>query len=264
MKIAICVDQEGMPGVCNWNEVDKKVDIEYKPFNKIATDQVVAAINGAFDGGAKEVWVMDWHWTARNIDPEKMPNGVVLCRGWSGQPQGLIDNTFDGVAFIGYHSEWGSPANPLSHTIRDKLDFVKLDGQIVGEFEKDSRMTSCYGIPTILLAGDEGLADRYKDANFVTVATTKGVGDSVVMIKTIDECKAALRDGMKQAVKSIRVKNSGKIDFGGKVELQIKFRKHQNAHKNSFYPGAEKIDSQTVKLYCANYYEVMRACMFMI
>ena len=210
---------------------------------------------------------MDWHWTARNIDPEKMPNGVILCRGWSGQPQGLIDNTFDGVAFIGYHSEWGSPYNPLSHTKNsDKIDFVKLDGEIVGEFETDSRLTKCYGIPTILLSGDDGLVSKYNKANFITIATTKSIGDSTIMIKTIDECKQALKDGMKKAVQKTKERNQfdNPEGFGGKVELQIRFRQHQDALKASFYPNAKPIDSQTVKIDCADYYEVQRAFLFLV
>ena len=259
----IAVDAEGMPGICAKSECDRE-HADYPPFNAISTEMVVATARGAIAGGATEVWVMDWHSSARNIDVQSMPNGVHLVRGWTETPNGMVDTTFDGAAFIGYHSEANNPGNPLSQTKRFRIDYIKLDGNIVGEFETDSRMTGCFGVPTILIAGDEALTSRYT-GKFAVVPMTRGIGGAIVMPGSVSEIKDALFDAMKKAVERLVKPKSKptKPNFGGKVDVEIKYRKHIDALRASHYPGAVQIDANTVKVACDNYHDAMCAFMFL-
>ena len=60
MRILIISDMEGISGIVRWEQV-----IPGKPLfeegRRLYTEDVNAAIRGAFDGGADEVVVMDWH-----------------------------------------------------------------------------------------------------------------------------------------------------------------------------------------------------------
>ena len=71
MKILIACDMEGITGVVNWDQVTPGHD-EYTRFRKIMTQDVNAAVKGAYDGGATEVIVADGHWNGTNILVEEL------------------------------------------------------------------------------------------------------------------------------------------------------------------------------------------------
>src|SRR5262245_14222841 len=119
MKIFISADIEGIAGITSWQEADPN-SAQYRPYQERMTEEVKAACLGALDAGAKEIWVRDAHWYARNLLHERLPREVRLVRGWSRHPYMMvqeIDPSFDAVAFVGYHSRGGSGANPLAHTL---------------------------------------------------------------------------------------------------------------------------------------------------
>ena len=66
LKILIAADMEGISGVTNWDQVDSG-HFEYPRFRKMMTEDVNAAVRGAFEGGAREVVVTDGHGSANNI-----------------------------------------------------------------------------------------------------------------------------------------------------------------------------------------------------
>ena len=82
VKILIAADMEGISGVTNWNHVQAG-HFEYPRFRKIMTDDVNAAVRGAFDGGANAVVVTDGHGSATNILIEDLDRRVQLnSRQW--------------------------------------------------------------------------------------------------------------------------------------------------------------------------------------
>ncbi len=50
MKILIAADMEGISGVVSWDQV-MPGSADYPRFRKLMTDEVNAAVRGAFDGG---------------------------------------------------------------------------------------------------------------------------------------------------------------------------------------------------------------------
>ena len=81
-KLFISADIEGTAGICNWRETEKGGDL-YEKFAALMTAEVAAAAQAALDLGW-EVTIKDAHDSARNIDPEKLPAGCRLIRGWTG------------------------------------------------------------------------------------------------------------------------------------------------------------------------------------
>ena len=138
MKIYISADMEGITGVTHWDEVDHNKPSVYTQFQARMTQEVVAACEGANDAGAKEIWVKDAHYSGRNILSEELPENVKLIRGWSGHPYSMVqelDDSFDALLMVGYHSMAGKGGNPLAHTLSSsKLDSVFINGQQTSEF----------------------------------------------------------------------------------------------------------------------------------
>ncbi len=87
---------------------------EYQRFREFMTKEVNAAIDAAFEAGATEIVVSDSHGNALNLLIEKLPKNILLVRGF---PRPLmmmqgIDESFDGVIFIGYHASTTNPQVP--------------------------------------------------------------------------------------------------------------------------------------------------------
>ena len=157
MKILISVDMEGITGVTNWDHVTPG-HAEYARYRKLMTEDVNAAIEGAFDAGAKEVVIADGHWNGSNILVEEVdPRGELN----SGAPSPLsmmqgINRDVDGVFFIGYHARQGSANAVLDHTWSDTcVANLWLNDAIAGEYTLNAALAGHFGVPVIMVSGDQ-------------------------------------------------------------------------------------------------------------
>ncbi len=157
MKILIASDMEGITGVVNWDQVTAG-HFEYPRFRKLMTQDVNAAIKGAFDGGATEVIVADGHGSGTNILIEEIDPRARLNSS-NAAPHAMmqgIDETVNGVIFIGYHARQGTPMAVCDHTWSSKcIADVWLNDVLVGEFGLNGALAGYYGVPVIMVSGDQ-------------------------------------------------------------------------------------------------------------
>ena len=157
MKILIAVDMEGITGVTTWDQVTPG-HAEYARFRKLMTQDVNAAIRGAIDAGADEVIVADGHWNGSNILIEELDPRARLNSG-SPSPFSMmqgIDETVDGVFFVGYHARMGTPNAILDHTWSSKtVSNVWLNDVLTGEFGLNGAVAGHFGVPVIMATGDQ-------------------------------------------------------------------------------------------------------------
>jgi D-amino peptidase len=135
MKIYISADMEGVVGVVSGDQLGP-TGFDYQRARELMTQEVTAAIEAAFEAGATEVVVSDSHGNAQNLLIEKLPKSILLVRGF---PRPLtmmqgIDETFDGVIFIGYHSSTTNPSGVRAHTFSSaRLADVRLNNVSMSE-----------------------------------------------------------------------------------------------------------------------------------
>ena len=184
MKVFISADIEGVNNIVSWDETGVNSG-EYNYFRKQMTDEVRQACLGAKDAGATEVLIKDAHDWARNLILSDLPEFVKLHRGWEGclcSMMAGLDETFDAVIFIGYHSPAGSDGNPLAHTMNLKNSYVKINGQLASEFYINALYASYLKVPVVFLSGDKELTKMVKEinSNIHTVDTKEGRHGAVV------------------------------------------------------------------------------------
>ena len=157
MKILIAADMEGITGVTTWDQVTPG-HAEYARFRKQMTEDVNAAIRGAFDGGADEVIVADGHWNGSNILIEELDPRARLNTG-SPSPFSMmqgIDDSVDGVMFVGYHARNGSPHAILDHTWSSRtVANVWLNEILTGEYGLNAAVAGHFGVTVIMVSGDQ-------------------------------------------------------------------------------------------------------------
>ena len=110
LKVYIAADMEGIGGVSTWEVQADTKGREYEKFRHLMTQEVNAAIAGAFDAGATEVLVSDSHGDAQNIDVEVLDKRVQLVRSWP-RPllQGGWSRELGGGAWFGESYESFTP-----------------------------------------------------------------------------------------------------------------------------------------------------------
>lgn len=265
MKIFISADIEGITGIGHWNETDKAHPNEYSWFQNQMTAEVAIAAETAIEAGATEILIKDAHDSGRNLILDKLPELVNVVRGWAGNPLSMVqgvDESFDAIMFIGYHSRAGQNTNTLAHTMTSaRIARMTLNGQDMSEFYFHALAASYYGVPSIFVSGDEGLCKEVKEHNaFIqTVATIRGEGDSVISQHPAQSIRM-IQAGVSNAIRGDLSK--GLITIPEKLEFSIEFKKHQDAYRASFYPGADLLNPVTVGFKTQDYFEVLRFNLF--
>src|SRR5215213_4506942 len=157
MKILIATDMEGITGVTTWDQVTPG-HAEYARFRKQMTEDVNAAIRGVCNAGADEVIVADGHWNGSNILIEELDMRARLNTG-SPSPFSMmqgIDESVDGVLFIGYHARNGSPNAVLDHTWSSRtVANIWLNDVLTGEYGLNAAVAGHFGVPVIMVSGDQ-------------------------------------------------------------------------------------------------------------
>ena len=163
MNVYISCDAEGVAGISDWEQcVPGQKD--YKLGRELMVGEVNAGIEGALVAGAKKIVVNDSHATMINLIPEELHPRALLLQG-SEKPMSMVtglDNSFDAVVFIGYHSMAGTSAGILSHTYTSIITEVRINGRQVGEPELNAMMAGWYGVPVVFLSGDESATKEIK------------------------------------------------------------------------------------------------------
>ena len=264
MKVYISVDIEGVTGITHWDEAEIGRP-GYETFRDQMTAEASAACEGALAAGAKEVLVKDAHWTGRNLIASRLPEPVRLVRGWSGDPLYMVEEInedFDALVMVGYHSGAACGGNPLAHTASGKEFRMLVNGDPMSEFLLHCMAAAELGVPTVFLSGDTLLCKSAKAVrpDIHTVATNTGKGAATVSIHPARAVEA-IRSGVEAALMDQTTRSL--LPLRDRYELELWFDKNEDAYAASFYPGATLQDPHAVRFEADRFYDIMRALQFM-
>ena len=265
MKVYISADIEGVTGVTHGDETNLEKE-DSKISREQMTAEVVAACEGALQAGATEIWVKDAHWTARNIIASKLPKEARLIRGWSGHPFMMIqelNETFQAVLLVGYHSRAGAATNPLAHSMTGAATGILLNERFASEFLIHAYAAASLGIPVAFVSGDQGLCDEVAQLNpaIGTVGVKQGIGNSTVNLHP-EVATARIREGVAQALKGDL--SRCQMPLPDHFRVEVRYKDASPAYRNGFYPGARQTDATTVVFEEDSYFEVMRFLLFVL
>ncbi len=253
MKILIASDMEGITGVVNWDQVTPG-HYEYTRFRKLMTEDVNAAVRGAFEAGAQEVIVADGHWNGTNILIEELDPRARLNASTSAplsMMQG-IDETVNGVIFVGYHARQGSQHAILDHTWSSKcVADVWLNDVLVGEYGLNAGLAGYFGVPVIMVTGDQTAcaqtAELIGDLEQVVVKQATGRFSAECLAPAVTQ--RMITEGARRAVQRLKRGNVPEpLVFETPVVVTVDFMTSDMADRASRVPGAER---DGVRVQCA-------------
>lgn len=206
MKILISVDIEGVAGVFHPQQV-RAGNPEYERARRWMTDEANAAIAGAFDGGATEVYVNDSHGDFRNMPADLLDPRAQAIQG---KPRYLsmvsgVELGIDGVCMVGYHSRAQGPGI-LAHTINSfAFAAIEFDGEPMSEAGIYGALAGAYGAPVLMASGDDlFIAENrplFPHATFVQTKRATGQ-NSGISLSPAQSC-VAIRAGVVEALDKI-------------------------------------------------------------
>lgn len=209
VKIYLNTDLEGISGVYKFDQTRQKdtpLNIEACEY---FMDDLAAVIRGLRDGGATEIVVLDGH-GSQVIIPHMMVAGAKYITGKPRPGAGNLselDSSFDGMVMLGFHAMMGTPDGILCHT-QSSLNENRYwyNGVESGELVQNALIAGHYGVPLIMVTGDEATcreARQFFGDKIITVATKKGLSREAAVLYPFEETRKALYEGARKAVGAI-------------------------------------------------------------
>jgi D-amino peptidase len=261
MKVLISADMEGATGVTWPADVEPGTE-QWQRCRRMFTSDVNAAIAGFLDAGADEVLVNEAHSTMRNLLLEALDSRAVMLTGRHkdlSMIEGIQDDTVQAVAFVGYHAPAGTEG-VLAHTyLANSITSVRVNGQTASEGWLNSRVAAEFGVPVVLVTGDDracGDAAGYAP-QAVTVAVKTCVSRYAAICKPPEQTAAAITAAAAQACKLAHPRTPADPPAGG-YTVDIEVDAAQLAQAAAIVPTVRRTGDRTVSYHSQTAWDMIR------
>jgi D-amino peptidase len=251
MKILIACDMEGITGVTNWDQVDP-THAEYQRFRRLMTQDVNAAVRGAYDGGASEVIVTDGHAHGSNILIEELDPRARLNAGNSSpfaMVQG-ISGQVNAVFFIGYHARAGTRHAILDHTWSSKrLANLWLNDALIGEIGLNAALCGHFGVPVVFISADQSACAEASAllGNIETVAVKQATGRFSAECLPPLVSQLHITEGTARALHRLQAGDAPQpLRIQTPIRVAIDFQYSEHADEAAHMPGAERPEARRI------------------
>ena len=263
MRIALSVDMEGISGIVSFNQIVAG-NPDFERAQRLATADVNAAIAGAREAGGTRFFIHDTHWLDQiNLLIDELDESAEYV---GGQPLLLwenLDADYGAAFLIGYHARAGQPGI-MSHVFSDLICDIRLNGRSVGEGTLAAALAGYYGIPTVLVTGDDYVcADMQAWCPAIETAETKvSITRYATRCLPVDEARANIRQAAQRAVTGSADHKPLKIQ--PPTTLEVRWRNNQTARSVALMPGVDTKDQETTRFVHDDLAEVYRALKAML
>lgn len=266
MKIFISADMEGVVGVVT-NEQLGPQGFEYARFREFMTQEVNAAIEGAFAAGATGIVVSDSHGNGQNLLIEKLPTNILLIRAW---PRPLmmmqgIDETFAGAIFIGYHTGTTNSQGVRAHTISSaRLADVRLKGVSVSEAGLNAAIAGHFNVPVIMISGDDAVVKETQallgDVEGAVVKWASGFHSAKTIMP--EASYVLIREKVRKAIG--RIKDFKPYKLAAPIQLDVRFKNYRPSEVLSYLSIVERTDAHSIRFTGKDMIEVSKFLEFIV
>jgi D-amino peptidase len=247
MKVFIMTDLEGATGVAGeWSDFNPG-GREHDSARRFLTGDVNAAVQGAYEGGADEITVLDGHGAAFSILLENLDSRAHLIRGRRSSELEGLDETFDLMFGVGAHSMAGTPDGLLTHTLSHlEIDNVWLNGQPIGEIGLWAALAGHYDVPLGLVTGDSAAVREAQTLlkGIETVAVKEATSRFAARCLHPQVSWKMIREAAKKATTNAEAFKPYKPETP--MELRVESHNSERAMKISERTSVVRIDGRTI------------------
>jgi D-amino peptidase len=159
-----------------------------------------------------------------------------------------LDNTFAGLILTGHHAMAGTLDGFLDHTMSSTHWFsFRINGQPVGEVGMETAVAGHFGVPLIMVTGDEAACTEAETMfpGIVTVPVKRGLGRSKARCIPPERAHASIREGAAKAVAKADELKPWKLE--PPIELELTLCRSDYADSVASRSGVERVDARTVR-----------------
>lgn len=236
---------EGITGLVDAEDVQPP-GRDYERSRVMMTEDVNAAIRGAYAAGATTVLVNDAHGPMRNLLPDLLDPRARLIKGRP-KPMGMIEGLspeYDAVLCIGFHSRAGV-LGVLSHSFMGhEIEDIWLDDRPTGEIGLLHAAAAAYGVPVALLTGDDTACDETKawDPTVATVPVKFAKDRFAAQLVPVAEAREAIETAATRALANLTPPAADP----GPHRLTVRWQSASVTLHLAAIPGVERVDDRTV------------------
>lgn len=254
MRIYISADMEGITGLVDAHDVQPG-GTDYERGRVLMTEDVNAAVRGALAGGATGVLVNDAHGPMRNLLPDLLHPAARLVRGRP-KAMGMLEGLepgFGGALCVGYHARAGA-MGVLSHSFMGhEIEDMWLNERPAGEIGLVHATAAAFGVPVLLLTGDDAACAELSAwapgtaTGTATVAVKQARDRFAAELRPVPECREAIESAARAAVERARASAAGPAgQGGGERTLAVRWQSSSVAAMLAGIPQVTLRDSRTV------------------
>ncbi len=265
-KIYISADMEGLAGAVTGEQLGP-AGFEYQRFRRFMTEEVLAAIEGARAAGAGEILVSDSHGNGQNLLIEMFPDDIRIVRSWP-RPLSMmqgIDETFDGVIFIGYHAGTTNPDGVRAHTMSSaRLADIRLNDVSVPEAGINAAIAGHFGVPVIMLSGDDAIAAEAQAiiGAIETAVVKEAISFHSATTLTPSAAQDLIRAAAARAVQ--RIDDFQPYRPSTPITVDVRFKNYRPSQVLALLPMFTRPDAHAVRFTGADMVEVSSVLHFMM
>ena len=266
LKIYISADMEGLAGAVTGEQLGPS-GFEYQRFREFMTAEVNAAIDAAKASGATEILVSDSHGNGQSLLIERLPSDVMVVRSWP-RPLAMmdgIDETFDGVILLGYHSSTSNTRGVRAHTMSSaNVTELRLNGIAMSEAGLNAAIAGMFGVPVILVSGDDvAVAETQVIIGEVEGAVVKWArGFHSARTLTPEAAQEVIRTRVASAVS--RIDDFEPYVLETPIEVEVSLKHYRPVELLGYLPNVERVSSHSIRFVGQDMEEVSRFLTFVL
>lgn len=249
LKIYVSVDMEGIAGIVLREQL-RRGELFYEEGRRLITQEVNVLVDSLLAAGATDIIVKDAHGTGFNFLIGQLHEGARYVMGAARTEQRFpgLDDTFAGALLIGYHAMAGVQGAVRDHTyVPTDWQSLSLGGTAIGEIGLDALYFGYYGVPVLLVSGDDKACAEAKRqlGDVLTYQTKVGYGKHVALLDPPARVYARLPEIVAQAL--TRAANQPPYRMPAPYVLTMRYAGTEHLD-GRYFDGeqAERIDGTTV------------------
>ncbi|HSV72539.1 MAG TPA: M55 family metallopeptidase [Chthonomonadales bacterium] len=247
MRVHIHTDLEGVSGIDRAEMIDRDGE-EFGRCRELLMGDVNAAVEGAFEGGASDVVVLDRHGGGANFLLDRLDARAVVDSSPNGKWWGSLDATVDATFFVGAHAMAGTMNGFLDHTMSSVHWYeCRINGRPTGELGLWAVVAGHFGVPLTMVSGDQAACVEAQ-AFFPGVSTAevkRGVGRNRAVAMPLEEARTRIRAAAADGVQAgERARPYLPI---APLECELHFTRSDYADDAAQWPGVERTGARVVR-----------------
>lgn len=254
MRIVIISDMEGISGIVRWEQVSAGKPM-FEEGRRLYTEDMNAAIRGAYEGGATDVVLMDWHgagggYSFNSLIPAELdPRCTYVVQERVPQYTEILEQGCDAAFLVGMHARAGTHDGVMNHTVfGSSWQNLWFNGNLVGETGVNAALLGTWGIPVVLITGDEVTCTQGREllgSEVIAVAVKKGIGRSSAVLIPPVRAQQMIEAGAKEAMGKIG--SVKPYDPGKPCEIVIEFTNTSAWEEYRSRPGVQVAGERKIR-----------------